>query len=831
MKIKDRPGARFGRLDKRIGYKALISISAGLICFIVSFITIEFGLSIKINLLASTLFGVLAGGFAAHFFGRRMEAERLTMVSEANYRNLFKNINDLYTEVTADGTIVTISPSVEEILGYSARELIGTKVTELYFDREQRPRMLDELLEKKRLVNYEVSLMDKSGRRHYLWYNLEAIRDADGQVRVIGAGRDVTQYLEARAEQEQSDRNYKLLFDRMLNGFFIIEPVFDENRRLSDIRFVEVNPAFEYHSGKKADQVLGKTWFEIYGFRNRCLEVYEKVFLTGKTQPFLSHIPDLNDKYFSANAFRINENQVGVVFNNITERVKAERELKLREEKYRLIFENIQDLYYEARLEGTILEVSPSIRNILGYEPEEAVGEDIRLLYADSACREKVIEEITTYGKINNFEIKGLTKDGKLKTMWVNAQLITDVSGKEKIIGMARDVTDHLAAKARQEEAEYELRRITASLEAIIESTDDLVWSVDAHGYNIYSNTAMRNHMKASYNAVYGSGVHPRDVFVPELAEAWVGYYERTLKEGRYQLEYKTAKGDKDLEISFNPIYKDGEVSEISVFAKDITKRKQAELEILKLNAGLEQRVAERTSELQAAVCELEAFTYTVSHDLKSPLRAIDAYSRIMLEDYPEQMEGEIGEIAGHIKNISRDMIALINKLLQYSTTVRLDMNKKSININELISMIFNELTAALPERKIELVMETKLPYVKADKVLLKQVVYNVISNAIKFTKTRETAIIKVGHTVEKNEVVVYIKDNGVGFDMASSGKLFGIFQRLHAIDEFEGTGIGLATVRKIMHKHGGRTWIEGEPDKGATVYFTLPASGEQLSE
>lgn len=662
---------------------------------------LDFSTKVLMTLFLTGLFSLIFGGVLARIFQRQLETKEILKVSEAKYRSIYENINDLYTEAAMDGRILTISPSVREVLGYEADDLIGTNIGDLYVNPVQRFEMIKMILQENEIKNYEVTIKDKDGRQHYVWLHAKITDYGDGQRKIIGVARDVTRYMEAKTKQEESEKNYKLLFDKMLNSFFVIEPVFDENYKFQDIRFVDVNPAFEKRSSKKFSEILGKTWFEVYGFRNRYLEVFEKVFLTGLSQSFEAYSPNMNHQYFLLNAFMINENKVGVICDNITARVKAEEELK----------------------------------------------------------------------------------------------------------------------------------RINANLEAIIESTNDLIWLVDGDLKSILCNSAFSNHLKKYFGADNALRIHSKDIFTKDYALAWNSYYERVLKEGSYSMELLSPGSGIYFDISFNPIYKDGEVLAISCFAKDITQRKLAELEVLKLNEELEQRVVERTAELQMAVSELEAFTYTVSHDLKSPLRAIDAYSRIMLEDYSQQMEGEMEEIAGNIKNISRDMIALINKLLQYSTTARLDIYKESIDINGIIKMIFHELASALPERQIKLTMETELPRVRADKILLKQVIYNVISNSIKFTKTRDIAVIKVGHTIDKEEVVVYINDNGVGFDMESSGKLFGIFQRLHSLEDYEGTGIGLATVRKIMQKHEGRSWIEGKPDHGATVYFTMPIIEEQLLE
>ncbi len=248
-----------------------------------------------------------------------------------------------------------------------------------------------------------------------------------------------------------------------------------------------------------------------------------------------------------------------------------------------------------------------------------------------------------------------------------------------------------------------------------------------------------------------------------------------------------------------------------------------AQREVRKLNDELELRVAERTNELQAAVSQLEAFTYTVSHDLKSPLRAVEGYSRIIAEDYGTSLDSDVNQMLQNIRNVCKDMIAMINKLLEFAMTSRSVLNLEKINTREMFVMCFNEAKAAYVGRDISLKIETPLPDVTADRILLRQAIGNILSNAMKFTKNEEYTDIRVGSTQAGSEYIFYVRDNGIGFDMNYYGKLFGIFQRLHSGKEFEGSGIGLVTIKKIIEKHGGRTWMEGEVGVGATMYFSLP--------
>lgn len=251
---------------------------------------------------------------------------------------------------------------------------------------------------------------------------------------------------------------------------------------------------------------------------------------------------------------------------------------------------------------------------------------------------------------------------------------------------------------------------------------------------------------------------------------------------------------------------------------------KAALAEIKRINDELELTVAERTKDLRQANQELEAFVYTVSHDLKSPLRAIDSYSKFILEDHAARMPEDANHMLGNIRLVCRDMFSLINKLIEYSTAASRKIKAEPVDLNSLFEAVFKELKIAHPGQNIELEFTyNKQPIVDADVVLLRQVIYNILSNCFKFTRNKILGIIQISCEQKAGEQLFAVKDNGAGFDMRFVNKLYGVFQRLHDADEFEGSGIGLATVKKIIEMHGGQTWIEGAEGQGATVYFTLP--------
>ena len=254
---------------------------------------------------------------------------------------------------------------------------------------------------------------------------------------------------------------------------------------------------------------------------------------------------------------------------------------------------------------------------------------------------------------------------------------------------------------------------------------------------------------------------------------------------------------------------------------QDISERRLAEEAVRALNEQLDKRVRDRTAELEAANRELESFSYSVSHDLRAPLRAINGFSNLLISDYADKLSGEALMYLDKVKENANKMASLIDDLLTFSRLSRNPLKKRRVDLRGLVVQVIEELHTEMGEREVKWQIGELLPC-QADPSLLKQVYANLIGNALKYTRPRPAPVIEIGSRQLRGQTVYHVRDNGVGFDMKYAGNLFGVFQRLHSEAEFEGTGIGLAIVQRIVNRHGGKIWAESEVDKGATFFFTL---------
>jgi len=396
----------------------------------------------------------------------------------------------------------------------------------------------------------------------------------------------------------------------------------------------------------------------------------------------------------------------------------------------------------------------------------------------------------------------------------------------EDDVNFLQSVANVLAETIVRERAYREVRLANLYNRSLLEASLDPLVTIGQDGNITDVNAATELATGLTRGELVGTDFS--DYFtVPD--KAFEGY-KQVFREGfvrDYPLEVRHKDGHTTPALYNASLYQDeaGNVTGVFAAARDVTELKKAEEEVRNLNAELEQRVVERTAELVAANKELEAFSYSVSHDLRAPLRHIQGFSELLLKNTASGLDEKCNRYLSTIAKAASQLGTLIDDLLVFSRMGRAEMNKVAVNIEALVEDTRRELDDITTGREIEWKVEN-LPEVKADPALLKLVFTNLISNAVKFTRPRSPARIEIGCTdCGPGEVEFYVKDNGVGFDMQYVDKLFGVFQRLHRADEFEGTGIGLANVRRIIHRHGGRTWAEGKEGEGAVFHFTLPKS------
>ncbi len=499
------------------------------------------------------------------------------------------------------------------------------------------------------------------------------------------------------------------------------------------------------------------------------------------------------------------------------EQLVAERtsEVRAANTYNRSLIEATIDLFVTIAKDGKITDVNHATETITGRSKDELIGTDFADYFTDHARFRAGYEKIFRDGSVRDWELEVLHVNGKTVPLRCNATIYRDGNGHVVgIIAVARDIT-------RIKQAEEVAKKRGEELQLILDSSPAMIFYKDTQNRFLRVNNALASACGMTRAEMEGK---PLSALYPE-AEA-LKYEEddkAVLASGRSKMgivePMRTRGGILWVQTDKVPFFDaQGKALGIVGFTLDITARKLAEDQIVKLNQDL----TRRTAELEAANKELEAFSYSVSHDLRAPLRHVQGYVDML----GREAQGRLSEKGLHymktISDASLEMGVLIDDLLSFSRMGRAEMCEIEVSLDKLVQDTLRDLEPATRGRNVVWNIPP-LPAVRADSAMLKLVLANLLGNAVKFTRPRDPAVISMGvEGTENGRLVLFVRDNGVGFDPQYGHKLFGVFQRLHRVDEFEGTGIGLANVRRIIYRHGGRTWAEGAVDKGATFYFTL---------
>jgi PAS domain S-box-containing protein len=528
----------------------------------------------------------------------------------------------------------------------------------------------------------------------------------------------------------------------------------------------------------------------------------------------LTQIPASDPPFFTA------------FIRDITDRKQAEEALRRSEARKAAVLETALDAIISIDQDGKIIEWNPSAERIFGYSRELALGRDMAELIVPKAtadARGKGLARFLQTGR-------GRTLGHRMEVMALRANgaefpvelTITKIPGEgpQVFTTFVRDITE----RRRTEEA---LRKSEERFRLLVEGVEDYaIYMLDTHGRITTWNAGAERIMGYRAQEIIGRRFHrfytADDVERKKPDQALAV----ATAEGRFQDErWQMRKDGTQYWASFVITAlrdESGKLTGFSTIARDITKRKHAEDEIRRLNTELEQRVQERTAELQVAYQEMEAFSYSISHDLRAPLIHIAGFVEMLKSDLGPSLDEKSSRHLQTICDSTESMGRMIADLLTFSRIGRAEMHKVRFNLADTIKDVRRDLQPQIQNRKVTWIIP-ELPEVCADPFLLRQALFNLLSNALKFSRQREETRIEITVETTDREHIFAVRDNGAGFDMKYASKLFGVFQRLHAADEFEGTGIGLANVRRIIGRHGGRTWAEGVVDGGATFYFSLP--------
>jgi|GEM_PF-361666 len=785
---------------------------------------------------------------------QKNEAEEKIIASEKRSRALIENSADMQTLALPDGTLIYASPSVTKILGYTGEEYIR-QTTESTIHPDDIPGIVKKIIQVLKTPGSSFfnqhRLRHKEG--HWVWTegNTTNLLHEPSIGALVSNFRDITERRMAEEKIKQSETNLRQIVDLVPHLIFVKDDAG---------KFILVNKRFAEMYGISATEILeGKNvsqnapvFSEAEHFIREDLEVIkagvkkimpDSPFTDFKGNKYVFHT--IKVPYISA---ATGQKAVLEIAMDVTESRKVAAELFNEREKLKAIIENMNAGLVVADAQGRFVFRNDLARDLFGLEKEQREMDSwaqkfgvfrpdkVTVFPLDELPMAKAIKGIKTDKEIlyvkNEFRPEGTF-------LSVSGAPICNSEGKPMYgVTVFRDVTETIDAEEKLKESFEALQAASEMQTSILDALPANIALLDKDGFIVEVNQAWKNF--GVDNSLCNSDFNINDNYI-EIAASARGIDR---EEGQLMAEgiKKVLNGEiKGYHLEYachSPVEQRWFNAEVAPLMKEhgkgavvmhinITARKMAEVALQELNDRLEEKVNERTALLEGVNLELEAFSYSVSHDLRAPLRAVNGYSKILEEDYTAILDEEGHRLLRIIQSSAERMNTLIEDLLAFSKLGRQALRQSVLDMNMLMQDTVTDLSQ-FTNFKAEIKINELHP-VLGDLALMKHVVMNLLANAIKYSSLTEKPRIEISSRATKTEIIYSIKDNGVGFDMQYAGKLFGVFQRLHSNDQFEGTGVGLAIVQRIIHRHKGKVWAEGLVGKGATFYFSLPKENADL--